>query len=424
MTQIQTTTLPNGLRIITDHVPSVESVAIGVWAHVGTRNEDMRDNGVAHLVEHMMFKGTQKRSSRDIAEVIENVGGHMNAYTSREITSYHIHLLKEDAPLALDVLADMIQNSNMPEEELAKERHVVMQEIGMCNDTPDDVVFDHFYETAYPAQALGAPILGRSDVISKMQRDTLMNYVQQFYTPKNLVISAAGNIAHDQMVAMVQEKFANLPNDNERITPDANYQGGDFRENKPLEQAHLVLGFEGISRLSDDYYTAQALATILGGGMSSRLFQEIRENRGLVYSIYAFHSGYLDDGLFGIYAGTGEKDVADLIPVTCEQILKTTHDLGNDEIARVKAQLKAGLLMGRESMMSRADSQAKTMIFRNKAIDIPDITRKVDAIDKAGLQRVAAQIFTSPLTVTGLGPLSKLETFDKIQSRLVNAKAA
>ena len=418
MTNIQTTTLPNGLRVITDHVPSVESVAIGVWAHVGTRNEDMRDNGVAHLVEHMMFKGTQKRSSRDIAEVIENVGGHMNAYTSREITSYHVHLLKENAPLALDVLADMIQNSNMPEEELAKERHVVMQEIGMCNDTPDDVVFDHFYETAYPNQALGAPILGRTDVISKMQRDTLMGYVSQFYTPQNLVISAAGNITHDQMVAMVQEKFANLPTDNDRVTPVANYQGGEFRNNKSLEQAHLMLGFEGISRLSDDYYTAQALATILGGGMSSRLFQEIRENRGLVYSIYAFHSGYMDDGLFGIYAGTGENDVSDLIPVTCAEILKTTHDLGDDEIARVKSQLKAGLLMGRESMMSRADSQAKTMIFRGKAIDIPDITAKVDAIDKAGLQRVAAQIFATPLTVTGLGPLSKLEGFDQIKARL------
>jgi len=181
-----------------------------------------------------------------------------------------------------------------------------------------------------------------------MQRDTLMGYVSQFYTPQNLVISAAGNITHDQMVAMVQEKFANLPTDNDRVTPAANYQGGEFRNNKSLEQAHLMLGFEGISRLSDDYYTAQALATILGGGMSSRLFQEIRENRGLVYSIYAFHSGYMDDGLFGIYAGTGENDVSDLIPVTCAEILKTTHDLGDDEIARVKSQLKAGLLMGRE----------------------------------------------------------------------------
>lgn len=418
MTHIQTTTLPNGLRVITDTVASVDSVAIGIWAHVGTRNEAAADNGVAHLVEHMMFKGTQKRSSRDIAEVIENVGGHMNAYTSREITSYHIHLLKEDVDLALDVLSDMIQNSTMPEDELAKERYVVLQEIGMCNDTPDDVVFDHFYETAYPKQALGAPILGRGDIIESMSRDTLMGYVKKFYTPQNLVISAAGNIKHDTLVQMVQEKFDALPDNQTRDNDVGQYQGGDFRQQKELEQAHLILGFQGISRTDDDYYTAQALATILGGGMSSRLFQTIREDRGLVYSIYAFHSSYVDNGVFGVYAGTGEKDVAELIPVTCDELLKATHDLSEDEIIRVKAQLKAGLLMGRESMMSRADSQAKTLIFRNKAIDVENIKSKVDAIDKAALQRVATKIFSSPLTVTGLGPLSKLENFDTIKNRL------
>jgi len=417
MSNIQTTTLPSGLRIITDHVPSVESVALGIWAHVGTRNEDLKYNGVAHLVEHMLFKGTEKRSAQDIAEVIEDVGGHMNAYTSREVTSYHIHLLKDDTGLALDVLADMICGSNMPEGELAKERHVVLQEIGMCNDTPDDLVFDHFYETAYPDQAIGAPILGRAEIISAMRRDVLMGYVKDFYTPENLVISAAGNINHDAFVAQVGEAFAGLPENSVQEKQAAAYHGGNMRRVKDLEQAHIMLGFEGVSRLDEDYYAAQALSTILGGGMSSRLFQEIREKRGLVYSIYSFHSSYMDAGLFGLYAGTGAKEVAELIPAACDELMAVSADLRDEEVARVKAQMKANLLMGRESMMSRADQQAKYMIFRGSALDMAELTARIDALDKEAIASVAQKIFASPLTVSALGPLDHLEDFDAIKAR-------
>lgn len=203
-------TLDNGLRVITDQVPSIHSVALGVWVGVGTRNEEMIHNGAAHMVEHMLFKGTKNRSALDIAQQIENAGGSMNAYTSREITSYHMHLLKDDAPLALNVLADMLLQSTMPEEEIEHERHVILQEIGMCHDTPDDVIFDNYYETAYPGQALGAPILGKVDIINAMGRDTLMNYVRNLYTPANMVISASGGIDHDSFVAQAQDLFGGM----------------------------------------------------------------------------------------------------------------------------------------------------------------------------------------------------------------------
>ena len=418
MSSIKITTLPNGLRVVTDHVPSVESVAVGVWAGVGTRNEDLSVNGVAHMVEHMLFKGTEKRDAQKIAEVIENVGGHMNAYTSREITSYHIHLLKDDLALALDVLADMVQNSTMPEDEVERERDVIIQEIGMCHDTPDDIIFDHYFETAYPEQALGAPILGTNTIIAKMQRDALMGYVEQFYTPERLVVCASGNLDHDAFIKQVEEKFNTLPanqNDNKKA---ADYKGGERRELRDLEQSHIVLGFQGISRLSDDYYAAQTLATILGSGMSSRLFQEVREKRGLVYSIYSFHSSYTDDGQFGVYAGTGPNKLPELIPVVCEEIRKVGSTITDEELNRAKSQLRSTTLMARESMMSRADQHAKSMLMRGEIRSSEDIIKEINAVEIKSLEKVSEQIFKTHPTLVALGPLGQLEEFDKIKERL------
>ena len=424
MSELKMTVLDNGLRVITDQVDGIHSTALGVWVGVGTRDENMAHNGVAHMVEHMMFKGTEKRNSAQIVEEIENVGGHMNAYTSREVTSYHMHLLQDDAPLALDVLADMVINSTMPEDEIERERHVILQEIGMCHDTPDDLVFDKYYETAYPGQTLGAPILGTSDIIKGMQRDTMMDYVSQYYTPSRCVISASGAVDHDTFVAQAADLFGNMPADTVQSQVGADYKPGDCRIERELEQSHLIMGFRGISRLDDDFYTAQALSTLLGGGMSSRLFQEIREKRGLVYSIFSFHSSYSDDGQFGIYAGTGPDDLTELVPVVCDQVMELAGSMKEEEIVRTKAQLKASLLMGRESMMGRADSHAKFMLLRNKLLDVEDIIAKVDAIDMAGLQRVATRIFSSAPTISALGPLSKLDSYDNIAARLKTPLAA
>ncbi len=264
---ISLTILPNGLRVITDFVPAVESVALGVWADVGARHEERAQNGIAHMVEHMMFKGTPTRSARAIAEQVEDIGGRMNAYTSREITAYHMHVLKEHAPLALDILSDMIQRPAMPDEEITRERGVILQEIGMTIDTPDDIVFDHYHETAYPDQALGAPILGKSEIVQAMRRDDLMAYVERFYTPQRLVISAAGNITHDEMLDLCATYFDMLPPDRDSAFAAARYEGGEHRFARDLEQSHIVLGFDGVSRHDDDFYAAGALATMLGGGM-------------------------------------------------------------------------------------------------------------------------------------------------------------
>ena len=418
MDKVEITTLPSGLRVVTDRVDTVETVAVGVWVGVGTRFEDLKDNGVAHMVEHMLFKGTPTRKANDIAEQIENVGGHMNAYTSRELTSYYIHLLKDDLPLAVDVLSDMVQRSTMPDDEVERERGVILQEIGMCNDTPDDVIFDHYYETAYPGQALGAPILGTNQIIESMQRDTLMGYTQQFYSPSRMVVCAAGNVEHEAFVALVEKMFDSLPKDQDFTRKDADYQGGEFRLSKDLEQSHIILGFKGVPRTDDDYFTAQTLAVLMGGGMSSRLFQEIREKRGLVYSVYSYHTAYTDDGQFGIYAGTGPEKLPELIPVVCDEIGKLAGSVSDSELERAKAQLLTSTLMARESMVTRVDMKAKALLLNGRILPIEDVLKNIDAVDTAALDRVAKRIFSSTPTLAGIGPLGALEDYSKIQDRL------
>jgi len=416
---IQTTTLKSGLRVITDTVTAVDSVALGVWAGVGTRHEDMSVNGVAHMVEHMLFKGTTTRSAAQIAEEVEDVGGSINAYTSREITAYHIHVLKEHSRLAINILADLLQNSILPEEEIERERKVILQEIGMSMDTPDDYVFDTYQETAYPEQALGAPILGKPTIITTMTRDALQHYVQHCYTPSRLVISAAGNIQHDELVKMVEDAFCHLPQDQDVRTIAARYQGGEHRLEKPLEQSHVVLGFRSIGRHDDRYYSAVALSSILGGGMSSRLFQEVREKRGLVYSVFSFNSAFDDDGQFAIYAGTGPERLQELLPVVCEEIQKVIlKPVSDAELSRVKTQMRSNLLMARESMMTRAGQQAKHLIHFSHTLDLDKILADIDEVNADIIQKLAALIFSSRPTLAGLGPLENLEPYDQVCRRM------
>lgn len=418
MTDIQVTRLDSGLRIITDSVPEMHSAAVGLWVDAGTRDETMEHNGAAHMVEHMLFKGTPTRTAQDIAETIENVGGHMNAYTSREVTSYHAHTLKEHAPLAMDILCDMVQHSTMPDNEIERERQVILQEIGMCHDNPDDLVFDNYFETAWPNQTLGAPILGTAEIIENISKQALQAYVENLYTPERIVVSASGNIQHDALVEQVSKILADLPDTPNKEHMAASYKGGENRFEKELEQSHIVLGFQAPGRLNKDFYATRILATILGGGMSSRLFQEVREKRGLVYAVYSFYSGYADDGVFGIYAGTGPERLPELIPVLCEEIKKLGDSITVQELDRAKSQLKAGLLMGRESMMSRADQNAKHMIYHDKPLNADDIISCIDRVDQAALSRIAGKIFTTAPTLSALGPLGTLESYDGLQKRL------
>ena len=415
---VRVTTLTNGLRVVSERMESVESVSVGVWVNVGTRHERQEINGIAHMLEHMAFKGTERRSARAIAEEIEAVGGHLNAYTSREITAYYASVLKDDERLAVDIIADILQNSVFDEGELERERAVILQEIGQANDTPDDVIFDRFQATAFPDQPVGWPVLGTAERVSGMPRDALQAYMDEHYTASRMVLSAAGNLEHDSLVEMAEKAFDRLRLDTEKPLEPASYGGGDFRETRTLEQVHLVLGFEGLPFSDPDYYAQSVLSTLLGGGMSSRLFQEIREKRGLVYSIYSFASAYMDSGLFGIYAGTGEQEVNELVPALCEEVRKAGEGITDDELKRARAQIRAGVLMSLESTSSRCEQLARQLHVFGRPIPPGEVTARIDAVDTDALQRVAARILASPPTVAALGPVGNLESYDDFVARL------
>jgi predicted Zn-dependent peptidase len=411
-------TLPNGLRVVTDQMSGVETASLGIWVDVGTRNEPKEVNGVAHLLEHMAFKGTRRRSARAIAEAIENVGGHLNAYTSREHTAYYARVLKDDVPLGVDLLADILQNSVFDAEELERERTVILQEIGQALDTPDDLIFDRFQEQAYPDQGLGRPVLGQAEIIRTIKREKIAHYMATHYGASRMVLSAAGAVDHDRMVELAAESFGGLADRPVAAPEPARYLGGDQRDAKDLEQVHLVLGFPSVGYADPDYYAVSMLATLLGGGMSSRLFQEVREKRGLVYTIYSFAASYEDGGLFGVYAGTGEDEVTELIPVLCDELVGTADSLTEAEILRTRAQLKASLLMGLESSSSRAEHFANQMLIYGRPLSTAEMVAKIDAVDQATIAGAARRIFAAAPTLAALGPIGKVESYERIAERL------
>ncbi len=420
---VEIDTLGNGLRVVTDRMPSVESATIGIWAAVGTRDESAETNGVAHLLEHMAFKGTERRRAEDIAIEIEAVGGHLNAYTSREHTAYYAKVLKADVPLALDLLADIIQHATFEEVELERERAVILQEIGQAHDTPDDVVFDHFQETAYPDQAIGRPVLGRAEVVRDMTRDAVVDYLRTHYAPSRLVLAAAGNVEHGMITDLAAAAFDGLSGEPSAAPAPARYGGGEYREDRSLEQAHLVLGFDGIGFHDPDYYALSVFSTLLGGGMSSRLFQEVREKRGLCYAIYSFASCYVDGGLFGIYAGTGEEQVEELIAVVCDQLCRLADGGGQAieeaELARARAQLKSGILMSLESTSARCERLGQQMLVYGRPIGVDEVVAGIEAVDAEAARRVAARLTAARPTIAALGRIDRLEAFDSIAARLV-----
>ena len=411
-------TLDNGLRIVTQNMQSLETVSMGIWNSVGGRDELENINGVAHLLEHMAFKGTTKRSALEIAETIENVGGDINAYTSKEITAYYVKLIAEDLSLGIDILTDILQNSIFAEKELNRERGVIIQEIGMYLDSPDEMIFDYWQEKAFPNQPIGRSILGKTDIIKNISRDEVKNFMMSHYNPNKMIISAAGKINHDEFVEAIKQSCTNLPQGTENGRPQASYQPGEYREQKKLEQIHLLLGFEGIDYHHDDYYSLMIYSSLLGGGMSSRLFQEIREKRGLVYGISSFSAAYSDTGVFGIYSGTGDSQIKELIPVLCDQLNTSPDSITEKEISRGKAQLKASLLMGRESAFRRCEIAARQLIVFNRVIEPTEILKKIDEVNIETVKHIAKQIVSQPITISSIGPIENLETLDKIQARL------
>ena len=413
----QLSTLANGLRVATDRIDTVDTVSLGVWVDVGTRHEQADINGVAHFLEHMAFKGTGRRSALAIAEEIEAVGGHLNAYTSRESTAYYAKMLKEDVRLALDILSDILQNSTFEPEEIERERMVILQEIGQANDTPDDIVFDHFQECAYPDQAIGRPVLGRPEIIRTIARETVIDYLRNHYGARRMVLAAAGQLDHDRIAKLADDLLGGLPAERPATTEPACYAGGDRREQRDLEQLHLVLGFPGVVLGDPDYYAACVLSTAFGGGMSSRLFQEIREKRGLVYTIHSFVHGYRDGGLFGIYAGTSESEATKLLPAMCQEAIRLEDGLTPVELNRAKTQMKAGLLMSLESTSARCEQLAQHLLVHGTPFDPLEIVGRIEMVDDAAIRRVVARWRSALPTLTALGPLSGLEEFDRVKDR-------
>jgi len=415
---VEVSTLGNGLRVVTEAMPRVETVSCGVWVGTGARNEAKSVNGVAHLLEHMAFKGTERRSAQDIVEEIESVGGHLNAYTSREQTAYYAKVLKENTHLALDLLSDILQHSTFEEQELERERAVVIQEIGQAHDTPDDRIFDYFQMAAFPDQPLGRPVLGEVETVEAMPREQIIQHMRAGYGGDQMVLAAAGNLVHEDFVAQAGAVFDALPAQGHVDMEPGRYQGGAHFEDRDLEQVHLLLGFPGLSYEDDAFYSTSVMSTLLGGGMSSRLFQEIRERRGLVYSIYSYASFYRDCGLFGIYAGTGPGDIEELLPVICEEIRRLPETLEEREIERARTQLKAATLMSLESTGSRCEQMGQQMLIFGRPLTTEEQVERIEAVDAAAVRDVALRIFTGCPTIAAIGPLTQIMEYDQLVSAL------
>lgn len=415
---ITLTTLDNGLTIATDRVDSVKTVSVGLWNRAGSRYESDKNNGVAHFLEHMVFKGTKTRSALDIARNIENVGGYLNAYTGNEMTAYYARVMQEDIGLGLDIISDLLLNPTLPAEDLEKERGVILQEIGMYMDDPQSLVGLNAQRIAYGDNPLGWSILGTEQLIETMSRDVLSDFITTHYAPNNMVLSASGAVDHDRLVEQAEKIFGHLKKKDQHAFEAAKYLGGDSRQEKDLEQTNMILAFEGVDYHHEDYYTLSLLGVIMGDGMSSRLFQEIREKRGLVYSVGTFIDAYADTGLFGVHAGTGPQLMTELMPVLCDNLIHAAGTFTDEELNRAKAQFRAQNVMALEGTFRRADRLAQHIIKYGRPIPLEDTLAKINGVTLADLDRLARRIFATTPTFATVGPQAAVETYEQIGKRL------
>ena len=418
---VRTTTLSNGMTVLTDDMPHLESASLGIWVKAGSRSETEAEHGISHVLEHMAFKGTEGRNALDIASTIENVGGDLNAATSVEHTGYFARVLKEDVGLAADILSDILQNSRFDQHELDREQQVIIQEIGAARDNPDDHVFDLFQQAAFPDQAIGRTILGTVESVNSFNPQSIRAYMDRNYVGDQMVLCAAGNVEHDQLVDIANNRFHGLRPTGAPPPTKAAYVGGEQRLVSDHEQAHIVLGLEGRAYNSDGFYAVQILASILGGGMSSRLFQEVREKRGLCYSVYAFHWAFADSGIFGVAASTGGEEVEELLPVVLDELRKATETITEDEVVRVRNQIRAGLLMSLESPSSRAGQLARQQILWGRTIPLQETVERINRITADRVKQVARQILDAgKVSLAGIGPVDKLPDYRDIAAQLKN----
>jgi len=403
---VHTTQLGNGLTIVTETIKHLESVALGVWVKSGSRNESEAEHGVAHMLEHMAFKGTKSRTAREIVEQVENVGGDVNAATSMETTAYFARLLKEDVALGVDILHDILTGSTIDGNELKREKHVVLQEIGASKDSPEDQVYDHYQSAAFHQQALGRSIMGTPQSVSAFKPENLRGYLDNHYHGPNMVLSCAGALEHGALLKLATDKFGEFNSQPTEEAQSASYVGTEFLDNRELMEAQIMLGFEGRAYHARDFYASQLLATILGGGMSSRLFQEVREVRGLCYSVYAFHWGFSDTGTFGIHAATGADDVAELVPVIIEELKRAAQSITLEETNRARAQIRAHLLMSNESPSARSAQNARQLLLFGRLITNDELMERLNSISPERIRDLAERLFfQSTPTIAAVGPI-------------------
>lgn len=414
---VRLTTLPSGLRVVSHRMDHASTVSLGVWISAGSRDEAPDEHGLAHLLEHMAFKGTARRSARRIAEEIEAVGGDINAATSIEYTCYTARVLEADLGLAVDVLADILLNSTFEAKELRREKGVILQEIAAVEDAPDDLVYDLFLAHAFAGQPLGRAILGTRKSVRGFTADAIRAYLARRYIAGRMVVAAAGAVDHDALCALTAQHFAGLPAAGSDISAQAHYTGGEIIRTDRSDQSHLVLGFAGRPFADGAHYPHQVLATVLGGGMSSRLFQEVRERRGLAYAIDAFHWPFNDTGVFGIGAGADPKDVPALTEVALACLHACARDVTLAEVQRARAQMKVGLLGALETPGGRVEQIARHVLAFGRVIPRDDIAARVEAVGIAEVQAAAAEVMASPMTVAMLGPKVDRTRFDLARRR-------
>ena len=406
--------LPNGLRVVSHEMPHLGTVALGVWVASGARHEDDTEHGISHLLEHMAFKGTSRRSARDIAEEIEHVGGDLNAATSLDTTCYYARVLKDDIAVALDILADIIQNPLYSSDDLEREREVILQEIASTKDSPDDTVYDLFQDAAFPGQALGRPILGTPDSVTGFTADHLRAFLSSRYRAGSMVLSAAGNVSHEALVKRAEALFGGLPSGSTPSAVAARYVGGQRVTCRAFEQAHVVMGYRGLAYHDPAFYAAQVYSGLLGGGMSSRLFQEVREKRGLCYSIYSSAWGLADTGLLSVHASTGPDSLRELVDVVRQELARSVSEKPDErEIHRAKAQLKTGLLMSLESSASRAEQMARQLLAFGRLLTPDELIERVDAVTPGSVRETAERLITgSTLTMALVGAEDHATSFE------------
>lgn len=415
---VEISRLPNGLHVVTHSMPHLETVAIGVWVKAGARDEAPAENGIAHFLEHLAFKGTQRRSAQAIAEEIESAGGEINASTGMETTTYYARVLKDDWANAFDILADILTGSVYDPGELERERHVILQEIASAGDTPDDLVFDLAQSAAFGAHPLGRPILGTHDLIAAVTRDDILGWRTRNYSAARMVVAAAGNINHQALRDEAQRLLGDLDSGGQPGRDSPAFAAGMHTAAKPLDQTHVVLSFSAPGYLNPDIYRLQVLSSLLGGGMSSRLFQEVREKRGLCYSVFSFASAYEDAGQFGVYAATSPDDTPELMDVTADVMRSVTREVSDAEIGRAKAQLKATLVMNLESAAGRADQIARQFLAFGEVPRIDTLTAKIDAVTAGDVAKLADRLFRGKAPALGaVGQLSTLASYDAIKAQ-------